>query len=44
MDCPKRSDKKNGDNPSTTLAEEQKEYIENVLIVSKGMDTFSHDK
>lgn len=34
-------DGKKGDTPSTTLAEE---YIGDVLIVSKDMNTFSHGK
>lgn len=39
-----RSDRKKGDNPSTTLAEEHEQYIGDVLTVSRGMDTFSHDE
>lgn len=43
-DCSERSDKKKGDNPSTALVEEHKEYIEDVLTLFKSMSTFSHDK
>lgn len=43
-DCLERSDRKKGDNPSIALAKEQEEYIGDVHIVFKGINTFSHDE
>lgn len=43
-DCLKHADRKKNDNLNIVLAEEHEEYIGDVLIVSKGIHIFSHDK